>query len=617
MSDIAGNDFELAGRVAMDTADFKKKMQTLGTQMQSIGKKLSIGLTAPIALGFVSAARNASLLEENLNKVKATFGGALGKSVEKFADTMAKSFGRSKVDILEMVGTFGNFLTSMGFAKTEAAGLSQNLTKIVADLASFHNVSDDEAFTKVLAGLAGEGEALRRWGVHVNATSIAQLALAEGMKKTYKEMTESEKVKLRLLQLERQSLGAKGDVLRSNNEYANSQRRLTGAYRDTSAELGKVFLPLVSKMMRGMAEALYVVKDMSPEMKKLTVGIAAAAAAIGPLLIALGAIVKLLPLLKAGMVVIAAGAAALASPFVIAAAAVTALGLGLSILYDENTAFKTWVDNMVSHLDRAIDKFKELIDNMMLAAGLYKGDKRQTGMGDIEHQSTLAMDDPDYKAKADKQRQTIAEARDAEASERTPAQRESNKKLIEARKKYLESYERLVDQEIRLRKEETEKTKEAQANQLDAVKMGVDGFTSNLNLLVSGIGQSGAQLAVTILSFLGNLATLGIGIAQKVGSLPSRAAGGMVQKGKSYTMGEGLGRETVTMGEKGYVTSNAELRRQEGGGGDTFNLDFGESFDESKIDVVFNKLMPKFITQVAEQSRRSPSYAAAITRGGR
>ena len=127
------------------------KMASVSKSFENAGKVLTLGLTAPItALGGM-AIKNASDLNETMNKVEVAFGNN-ADSVKAWGNTTIKQFGIAKGTALDMAALFGDMATGMGMNTTEASKLSTNLTGLAGDLASFKNISVDIAKT-ALAGV--------------------------------------------------------------------------------------------------------------------------------------------------------------------------------------------------------------------------------------------------------------------------------------------------------------------------------------------------------------------------------------------------------------------------------------------------------------------------------
>lgn len=94
-------------------------------------------------------------LAEVQNVVDVTFG-TLNTRINEFAQNAATQFGLSETMAKQFTGTMGAMFKSMGLTTDQAADMSMTLSGLAGDMASFYNISQEEAFTKIRAGISGE-----------------------------------------------------------------------------------------------------------------------------------------------------------------------------------------------------------------------------------------------------------------------------------------------------------------------------------------------------------------------------------------------------------------------------------------------------------------------------
>ena len=127
--------------------------------------------------------------------------------------------------------------------------MSTALTGLAGDVASFYNISQDEAFTKLKSVFSGETETLKDLGIVMTQTALDQYALANGFGKTTSAMTEQEKVALRYAFVQQQLQNATGDFSRTSDQWANQIRILSLQFDSLKASIGQglinLFLPIV------------------------------------------------------------------------------------------------------------------------------------------------------------------------------------------------------------------------------------------------------------------------------------------------------------------------------------------------------------------------------------
>lgn len=196
--------------------------------------------------GFIKdAIGQASDLSESASKAQVVFGAAT-KSVVAFASNSATALGLSRQQALEAVGTFGNLGVSLGLGQQKSADMSTHLVKLAGDLASFNNVDPNVALDALRSGLVGETEPLRQFGINLNQAALKQEAMRLGLDvsgTTLKAATASQAAYSLIM---KQSTTAQGDFQRTSAGLANQQRIASAQFKDLSANVGGLFVPVVA-----------------------------------------------------------------------------------------------------------------------------------------------------------------------------------------------------------------------------------------------------------------------------------------------------------------------------------------------------------------------------------
>ncbi|MBR4894107.1 MAG: hypothetical protein IKZ36_02785, partial [Kiritimatiellae bacterium] len=128
---------------------------------------------------------------------------------------------------------------AFGNSNEEAYNQATALAALTGDVASFYNLSTDEAFTKLKAVYTGETEALKSLGVVMTQAALDEFAMAQGYGKTTKEMSEQEKVALRLAFVQDRLATASGDFSRTSTGWANQTRVLALRFDALKASIGQ------------------------------------------------------------------------------------------------------------------------------------------------------------------------------------------------------------------------------------------------------------------------------------------------------------------------------------------------------------------------------------------
>jgi hypothetical protein len=275
-----------------DAADkLSDKLHRFGGGLESVGKKMTLGLTAPILALGAAATKNASDLAESQSKVQQVFGRSAA-AIDSWAQGAAKNMGLSQRAALDAAGGFGNLLTQLGIDGRQAEKMSTSLVGLAADFASFHNADIGEVLDAQSAAFRGEYDSLQRFLPLINAATVEQKALELTGKKSTKELTAQDKA-LAVNALMFEGAGkAAGDFARTSDGAANKQRILRAEMDNLSASIGTKLLPLRMKLLGFAGDLIDKFNDLSPKSQDLAIKIAGIAAALGPLAIVGGKSVK-------------------------------------------------------------------------------------------------------------------------------------------------------------------------------------------------------------------------------------------------------------------------------------------------------------------------------------
>ena len=195
----------------------------------------------------VDAVKAAADMGETLSKVGVLFGPA-AKDIERFADGAARSMGASKQEALDGAATFATFGKSAGLSSHELAGFSTQLLSAAGDLASFNNASPEETIAAIGAGLRGEAEPLRQFGILLDDATLRNQALKMGLVETTTQaLTPQQKVLAAQAVILGQVGPAAGDFARTSGSLANQQKIAAAEVENLKARLGQGLLPIVTK----------------------------------------------------------------------------------------------------------------------------------------------------------------------------------------------------------------------------------------------------------------------------------------------------------------------------------------------------------------------------------
>jgi hypothetical protein len=199
----------------------------------------------------------------------------------EFSKTAATSLGQSQTEALKAAGTFGVLGTAAGLTGTDLGNMAVKFTTLATDLASFNNTSPEDAVLALGAGLRGEAEPLRRFGILLDDAALRTKALELGLVKSTKDALDPQTKSLaaQAIILEQTTL-QQGDFARTADGAANKQRILTAQIKDAKTNIGKGFLPVMAIAVGLLSQFAEFASDNAPLIVTMGVVIGGLAAAI-------------------------------------------------------------------------------------------------------------------------------------------------------------------------------------------------------------------------------------------------------------------------------------------------------------------------------------------------
>ena len=243
-----------------------KSMSSLKSSLKGIIATLGVVFSLKALINFGQQAVDvASDLTEVDNVVQKAFGNMRGE-MDALADSSIKNLGISRLEAYQTGSTFMAMGKSMLTSSQDAKDMALNLTKLSANMASFFNTSNKYAAIALKSIYTGETETLKQYGVVMTEVNLKQFALAQGISKSYDEMSQSERVMLRY-QYVMQQLGYIGDdFIDTQDSWANQTRVLKEQWKEFLGVLGTgiitVLTPLVKALNMIMGRMIAIAKSI-------------------------------------------------------------------------------------------------------------------------------------------------------------------------------------------------------------------------------------------------------------------------------------------------------------------------------------------------------------------
>jgi Glu-tRNA(Gln) amidotransferase subunit E-like FAD-binding protein len=148
--------------------------------------------------------------------------------------------------------------------------MGKALVQLAGDMSSFYNLDNETAWEKIRSGISGETEPLKELGINMSVANLEAYAMAHGINKAYKEMSQAEQTTLRYNYLISVTKDAQGDFARTlGSSFANQLRVAKMNIESLGVSIGSIFLPAVMKMTKGRADPKIVTQLINVKLAQL------------------------------------------------------------------------------------------------------------------------------------------------------------------------------------------------------------------------------------------------------------------------------------------------------------------------------------------------------------
>lgn len=250
--------------------DFGKSFNTVSSLAKKTGAILASAFAVKKIVDFgKSCLELGSDLSEVQNVVDVTFP-SMTAQVDKFAKSAAQSFGLSETMAKKFTSMFGTMARQFGFSEQAAYDMGTTLAGLAGDVASFYNMTQDEAYTKLKAVFSGETEVLKDIGIVMTQTALDAYAMANGFGKTIQQMSEAEKVALRYAFVQNQLTAATRDFARTSDSWENQVRIMKLQMDSLKATLGQGLINLFTPVIKVINTVLGKLSTLANAFKSFT-----------------------------------------------------------------------------------------------------------------------------------------------------------------------------------------------------------------------------------------------------------------------------------------------------------------------------------------------------------
>lgn len=167
----------------------------------------------------------------------------------RLATNEMKNLGLNIKEVTQYAAELIGITNSANLTGEASLAAADTFTKLAADYSSLINVDFKTASENFRSGLTGQSEVLYKYGLDVTDARLKTLAYSMGISKSVSNMTQAEKMQLRMIAILQQSKMAWGNLADTINQPANQMRVLKTQVQELSMMFGQLFVPILSKVI--------------------------------------------------------------------------------------------------------------------------------------------------------------------------------------------------------------------------------------------------------------------------------------------------------------------------------------------------------------------------------
>ena len=224
--------------------------------------RLVIGAVKDLATRLADTVKKSSQYEEALNLFTITMGDNKDRAMT-FVNRFSDALYLDPKNVMQYMGSFNSLIEGLGVGSENALLMSENMTQLVYDLASFKNLDFQTAYEKLMSGISGELEPLRNVGVALSQNTLQELANSLGIKQRVAEMNEAQKAQLRYIQIMKASTEWQTDMGRTLLQPANAVRVMKEQISLLAQAIGRIFIPIVMRLMPYVVALTEILTDFA------------------------------------------------------------------------------------------------------------------------------------------------------------------------------------------------------------------------------------------------------------------------------------------------------------------------------------------------------------------
>lgn len=233
----------------LDDSGASKGINGLKTSLGKIGSiassalkgvTIATGAVVTAFAGVVTASVQArGEIEQQIGGTEAVFK-EFAQTVQDTAKTAYSSMGLSANDYMATINKMGALMQGSGLDIETSMNLSSQAMQRAADIASIMGIDTASAMESIAGAAKGNFTMMDNLGVAMNATTIEAYAMSKGIKTSYAEMENAQKVQLAMEMFLEKTSYAMGNYAKENETFAGSFSTLKASVQNFLSGAGDI-----------------------------------------------------------------------------------------------------------------------------------------------------------------------------------------------------------------------------------------------------------------------------------------------------------------------------------------------------------------------------------------
>lgn len=234
------------GKTIGKSMDYVETYNYFNVTMDKIGKGFGNQFEK---YGYDSAEAYADSFSSRLNDLTEKMSGYKVGSDGVLSFSDAKNLSLDPEQLMQYQSNIAAVTNSVGLVGETSVNAAKALSMLSADMSSLKNIDMSTVMTNFQSGLIGQSRALYKYGIDITNATLQTYAYKYGLSTAVSEMTQADKMQLRLLAILDQSKVAWGDQANTINSVANQYRIFKQQISNVARMIGNLFIPVLQAIL--------------------------------------------------------------------------------------------------------------------------------------------------------------------------------------------------------------------------------------------------------------------------------------------------------------------------------------------------------------------------------